>query len=111
MKTHHVGAEAMAAVATRPERPATATIHDSADARMVVFRLEPGQHVAPHTSVSSVVLVTIDGAGYVSGADGEVKVKAGDAVTYEPNELHGMRAGAERVVLLAIIAPRPGSRS
>jgi hypothetical protein len=29
-------------------------------------------------------------------------------VTYSPNELHGMRAGDEELLLLATIAPRPG---
>ncbi|MBI1808673.1 MAG: cupin domain-containing protein [Gemmatimonadetes bacterium] len=101
---------ALAAVAARPERPATATLHDSPDARLIVFRLEPGQVVTPHTSTSSVLLVGLEGAGMVSGAAGEESIAAGEVVSYEPNELHGMRAGADRLVLLAVITPRPGTR-
>jgi quercetin dioxygenase-like cupin family protein len=37
-------------------------------------------------------------------------VRAGDLVTYEVGELHGMKAGSERLVLVAIITPRPGAR-
>jgi hypothetical protein len=32
-------------------------------------------------------------------------------VVYAPNEIHGMRAADEPLVLLATIAPRPGDRS
>lgn len=110
MKTIDSLVAALAAVSARPDRPATAMLADSDDARLIVFRVEPGQQVVPHTSTSSVVLVTIEGGGFVSSADREVAVKAGDVATYEPNELHGMRAGTERLVLLAIIAPRPGAR-
>jgi len=38
------------------------------------------------------------------------RVAAGDVVTYDPNEIHGMRAADEELVLLATITPRPGSR-
>jgi quercetin dioxygenase-like cupin family protein len=37
-------------------------------------------------------------------------VSPGEIVLFEPNELHGMRADAEEVVLLATITPRPGDR-
>ncbi|MGH7634503.1 MAG: hypothetical protein ACRENC_12285, partial [Gemmatimonadaceae bacterium] len=46
---------AAGAVAVRPGRPATAIVHDSADARVVVFRLAPGEEVAPHTRPSTVM--------------------------------------------------------
>lgn len=72
MKSYDPHALADQAVAGRAERPATTIVHDSADVRLVVFRIEPGQ--------------------------------------YEPHEPHAMRALDERFVLLATIAPRPGSR-
>jgi quercetin dioxygenase-like cupin family protein len=98
------------AVSANPNRPATAVIHDSPDARLVVFRLEPGQAVAPHTSTSAVVLQVLEGAGIISGDGVEESVAPGDTVSFEPSELHGMRALNERFCLLATIAPRPGTR-
>ena len=98
------------AKAANASRPATAIAHDSADARVVLFRLEPTQEVAVHTSKSSVILVVLDGSGVVVGANGEREVRAGDIVAYAPEEPHGMRAGDSQFVLAAVIAPRPGER-
>lgn len=109
MKTHDPRALAEAAVAAQPGRPASALVHDTPDARLVVFRIEPGQQVLPHTSPSTVILSIAGGRGIVSGADGDRAVRAGDLVAYEPNELHGMRALEERLIVLAVIAPRPGA--
>jgi quercetin dioxygenase-like cupin family protein len=100
------------AVANRPDRPATAIVHDSAEVRLVVFRLAPGQSVAPHTNSSSVQLMVLEGAGVLTGAPGagpgELQCGRGDVVVYLPDELHGMRAGDEELLLLATITPRPG---
>ena len=100
------------AVAVRPDRPATAIVHDSPDARLVVFRLAPGQSVAPHRSTSSVQLTVLAGSGVLSGETDSASVDqacaAGDLIAYAPNELHGMRALNEELLLLATITPRPG---
>lgn len=100
------------AVGNRPDRPATAILHDSADVRLIVFRLASGQSVAPHRSSSSVQLTVLAGSGVLTGeADGgpvEQPCSAGDVVVYLPNELHGMRANADDLLLLATITPRPG---
>lgn len=98
------------AVSANPSRPATVLLHDHDDARVVLFRFAPGQEVATHTSSSSVTLAIVSGAGYVSGADGERAVAAGEFVAYAPDEPHAMRAGTEELLLLATIAPRPGRR-
>ena len=108
-------AAARAAVSTNPARPATAIVHDSPDARLVVFRLAPGQAVAPHRNASSVQLEVLEGDGVLSGeaADGSAADRActaGDVVVYAPNELHAMRAGDRELLLLAPITPRPGTR-
>ena len=92
-------------------RPATATVYDSPDLRLVVFRLATGQFVPPHRNVSTVVLNVISGHGFVRGGDEERAVAVGDTVVFEPNELHGMRAESVELVLLAAITPRPGDRS
>lgn len=99
-------AAAARAVSARPDRAATAMLHDSEDARFVVFRIAPGQSVPPHRNASSVTLVVLDGMGIVSGATGERIVSRGDLVTYDPLEVHGMRAASGTLELLAIIAPR-----
>ncbi len=101
---------ALAAVAASPDRPATAVIHDTDDVRLVVFRLEGGQTVPPHRSVSSVMLTVLDGSGTLSGESTERRCSRGEVVMYDPNELHGMRAESGRMLLLATITPRPGSR-
>ena len=114
MKTLSPARAARAAVAANPDRPATAVLHDAPEARLVVFRLAPGQAVPPHRSTSAVLLEVLEGTGFLSGdADGapaERPCAAGDIAAYEPGELHGMRAGGEELLLLATIAPRPGSR-
>jgi quercetin dioxygenase-like cupin family protein len=110
MKVLDVRHAAREAVAATPTRPATAIVHDGADARLIVFRLSPGQAVAPHRNASSVTLTVISGSGLASGADAERPITTGDVVTYDPNEIHGMRAPDEELVLLATITPRPGSR-
>ena len=98
------------AVAANPTRAATALIFDSIDARLIVFRLAPGQAVAPHRSPSTVMLTVLQGEGILSGGDGERRCRAGEVVIYAPGELHGMRADAEELQLLATISPRPGER-
>jgi quercetin dioxygenase-like cupin family protein len=105
---HHVAAGAAGA---NPTRPATAVAHDSPDARLIVFRLAPGQVVPPHSNASTVILTVVSGRGFALGGDDECALAPGQTVVFEPNELHGMRAEAEELVLLATIAPRPGTRS
>ena len=110
MKPLDPRAAARAAVSANPTRPATAVIHDTEDARLVVFRIGPGQEVAVHTSPSTVMLTVLEGTGVLSGGDGERACSAGDVVAYAPGEPHGMRAGEGDFLLLATITPRPGTR-
>lgn len=56
MKIYDAFALAAAAIAPNGGRPATTLVHDSGDARVVLFRLEPGQAVSVHTSSSTVVV-------------------------------------------------------
>ena len=103
---------ARAAAAARPDRPATVVIHDSPDARVLVFRLGPGQRVPLHRSSSTVMLQVIEGTGMILGADGERAAGPGEVAVFAPNALHGMRAPSEggELILLATIAPRPSER-
>jgi quercetin dioxygenase-like cupin family protein len=97
------------AVAARPERPATAIVHDAPDARVVVFRVGPEQAVPPHTSRSTVLATVVAGEGVFTGADGERALGPGTVVAYEPSEPHGWRATGGELVVMAVIAPRPGA--
>lgn len=111
MKHLDATAAALAAVAPNATRPATAVIHDSDDVRLVVFRIGAGQQVAPHHSPSTVILRVLAGSGILSGADGKERTCiGGDTIVYEPNEMHGMRSDVDELLILATIAPRPGSR-
>jgi quercetin dioxygenase-like cupin family protein len=98
------------AVAASPSRPATAVLLDSPDVRLVVFRIEPGQSVAPHHSASTVLLTVLEGEGFLLGAEGDRHCRAGDVIAYAPGETHAMRATDQTFKLLATIAPRPGER-
>lgn len=108
MKTFDLHRAAQRAVAANPTRPATAIVHDSPDARLVLFRLSPGQAVPLHRNDSTVTLAVVEGRGSVWGRDGERSVTAGDLVVYDPDEPHAMRASDVELVLLATITPRPG---
>lgn len=110
MKIYSVLKQTTKAVATRGTRPTTNIVHDAPDVRVVLFRIDPGQEVPPHTSSSSVLLTILEGEGVVSGGDGERDVHRGEVVCFEPNELHGMRSQSVPFVVLATITPRPGTR-
>lgn len=110
MQTLDTLSAAGSAVSTRADRPATAVLADGPDARLVVFRLAPGQEVAPHRSTSTVILTVIRGPGEILGPDGARTLDAGSVALFAPEELHGMRATGTELIVLATIAPRPGSR-
>jgi len=111
MKTFDARRAAVDAKVSNSTRPATAIVHDTPDARVVVFRIAPGQTVAPHRNGSTVILTVLSGHGIVTGGDSRRVVSAGEVVTYEPNEMHGMSAVDAEFVLLATITPRPSARS
>jgi quercetin dioxygenase-like cupin family protein len=111
VKTLDAPRAATKAKAASSSRPATAIVHDSPDARVVVFRIAPGQAVAPHRNGSTVILTVLAGHGVVTGGEDRRVVSAGEVIIYEPNELHGMSAVDTELVLLATITPRPGTRT
>jgi quercetin dioxygenase-like cupin family protein len=55
------------------------------------------------------MISVLDGSGIFAGEDQEVRYAKGAVIVYEPNELHGMSADTEELLLLATIAPRPGT--
>lgn len=106
MKVIDGTAAAAAAVSSNPTRPATAALHDVPAVRLVVFRIEPGQEVAPHTNPGTVLLTVLSGSGTISGENETHAVGAGSVVAYSPGELHSMRAGEEPFCVLATIIHR-----
>lgn len=84
----------------------TRLIHDSDDARIVVFGLLPGQVVPAHTSTSTVLMQVVSGQGRFGVGDVEQNVGPGEAAVCPPNVPHSMAAETEMIVL-AVIAPRP----
>jgi quercetin dioxygenase-like cupin family protein len=106
MKAFDAHAAALAAVPATRARPATATVHDAPGLRLVVFRLEPGQSVAPHTSEATVLITVLSGRGTISVGEELVEAGPGHVVTLAPGEPHGMRATADRFCLLATIVRR-----
>lgn len=101
------------AVSANPDRASTALLNDSDDARVVIFRVDAGQTVPLHTSDSTVILTVVSGSGFISGpVDGAVvehQANVGTIATYSPGEVHGMRADSGTLVIIATIAPRPGT--
>ena len=84
-------------------------LFDSAECRLVGFTLAPGQAVPVHTSASSVIVTVISGDGVFTGAESERALRAGESLHYDPNEPHGMTAGAGGLQFLALITPGPGA--
>ena len=63
--------------ATRADRPASAVLYDSVDARVVGFHLLPGQRVAEHRSTSTVTIHVTEGSGVFRGAESASRLEAG----------------------------------
>lgn len=98
-----------AAPAPRPDRAASAVLHDEPNARIVAFLLTPGQSVPPHTSTSTVIVHVVADTGEFTGGEATLRASAGDTIVYAPAELHGfVNTGDSDLHLLALIAPRPG---
>jgi quercetin dioxygenase-like cupin family protein len=103
MNVLNAHAAALEARSADANRPASAVLHDALGVRLVVFRIEPGQRVAPHVAQATVLLTVLSGRGFISGAADETAVEVGTVVAFAPGELHGMRADDERLCLLATI--------
>ncbi|CAN5234246.1 hypothetical protein BH09GEM1_BH09GEM1_11840 [soil metagenome] len=114
MNLFSTGDAARNAVSFNPDKPASATLLDTPDVRVIVFRLTPGQVVPPHANASTVLLTVLSGRGIVVGIDNgspcERICTAGDVIACSPHEIHSMRATDDEFILLATITPRPGSR-
>lgn len=82
-------------------------IFDSERMRVVLFCLKPGQEVSPHSAPSEVLFSCLEGQGKAIVGGQELPLSPGSLVDCPPNEPHGLKADKDLVVL-AVIAPRPG---
>ncbi len=89
-----------------PSRPVTQLLHDSPNARLVIFGLEAGQEIDAHVSPSEVYMHVIEGQGDVLVGETRHPASAGDLFICAPNVSHGFRAET-RMIVLATITPRP----
>lgn len=88
------------------EGPRRQILFDSEKMRVVLFCLEAGQEIPAHTTTSELLMLALEGKGsFLVGGDVH-PVKGGSAVACKSQEPHGMKA-EERLVVLAVIAPRP----
>lgn len=89
------------------ERARAATIYNTADARILLFALEPGQQVATHANHRATVILTVlSGHGHLTVGDERHPVSAGTTAVCERGVQHGFEA-AERMVVQAVLAPSP----
>lgn len=83
----------------------TELVADFAEGRLAVFSLEPGQDVGGHQAPARVFMLVVQGAGQLTVGSAVHSVSVGDMAIADPYETHGMAAGNERFVVLAVIMP------
>ena len=88
------------------EKYVSKILFDSDKVRMVLFCLEKGQEVPPHTVKPQVVMLVISGKGSFTVGGKTYKVKSDSVAICESMEAHGIKAD-EQMVVLASITPRP----
>lgn len=81
-------------------------LFDCDKVRLVLFCLEKGQEVPPHTVKPQVIMYVISGRGTFTVGDHTYSVKSDSAAVCESMEAHGIKAD-EQMVVLASIIPRP----
>lgn len=98
-----------AAIRFRPDRFYAAPLHVSPPVRLMLFALEPGQAVPRHATPSEVLMIVHRGRGSFEVGDQRFGAETGAMIPVGPGVSHGFRAGAERLVVLAVITPNPRS--
>jgi quercetin dioxygenase-like cupin family protein len=75
-------------------------VGDAAAVRMNVLRLNPGGVVGEHPAVGQQLLIMLSGVGTVgTPTEGPFEIAAGQAVLFEPGELHTTRTAVGMVAL------------
>lgn len=69
--------------------PLTAPLRSGSPVQAAIFRLDPNGRIARHPATIPQILAVLDGAGRVSGDDGELQpIAAGEAVFWSAGEVH-----------------------
>ena len=72
--------------------PLTAPLRAGAPVQAAIFRLAPGGRIARHPATVPQILAVLEGAGHVSGGDGELRpIAAGEGVFWPAGEEHETR--------------------
>ena len=90
--------------------PTVAILHDSPDARVVLFTFRPGDRIPLHRTPSSVTLRVLRGRGVVTRVAGQSTIWEGTKLAVEPHEAYSLRADREPLTVLATITPSPRGR-
>jgi quercetin dioxygenase-like cupin family protein len=86
--------------------PLTAPLRTGVPVQAAIFRVSAGGRIARHPATVQQILAVLDGAGEVSGADGELQpIAAGEAVFWSAGEEHETRTDEG---LTALIVEGPG---
>ena len=86
--------------------PLTNPLAAGAPAQAAIFRVAPGGRLARHPATYAQILAVLDGAGEVSGDDGEfAPIRAGEAVFWAEGEEHETRSSDG---MTALIVEAPG---
>ncbi len=85
-------------------------LHDSPDARVVLFRFGPGQGIPMHRSASAMTIRVLAGAGVVAQLGAERTIREGHKIAFAPHEAYALRADRDPLTVLATITPNPRVR-
>lgn len=88
------------------EKPGSKLLYNSDNIRIVLFSLEAGQKIEPHTVKPQVTMFVVSGKGKLIIGNNIIEVKQGYLGVCESMESHGFLAD-ERMVVLAAITPSP----
>ncbi|MCC7165255.1 MAG: hypothetical protein IT331_22335 [Anaerolineae bacterium] len=94
-------------------KPHAAALYVDKQGRAILWTLEPHQTIHDHrVPESPFYVVILQGHGWFSGADGkEEQFGPNTLLVFETDELHGVRAGDERLVFVGFLHGAPGNVS
>ena len=90
--------------------PTVSILHDSPEARVVLFSFSPGDRIPLHRTPSSVTLRVLRGRGVVTRPDGQSAIWEGTKLAVEAHEAYALRADRDPLTVLATITPSPRAR-
>ena len=90
--------------------PTVSILHDSPEARVVLFSFSPGDGIPLHRTPSSVTLRVLRGRGVVTRPEGQSAIWEGTKLAVGPHEAYALRADRDPLTVLATITPSPRGR-